>query len=82
MNAGLYWVPSLMRFMTVGEKLAALGMPVQADFARGMGVPQLVIRDEARASAILGNCWNFVQGTVVQMIALACFAEQRNAIAP
>ena len=75
---GFYWSRRRNRFLTTFDKMSALGLPVDPDYARVMGVPPLMVQDEARAGSILGNCWHFTQGLVIQMIALACFAEQQS----
>ena len=39
MNQGLYWIPSLDRWMTCKERLASMGWPVTSECAQSMGTP-------------------------------------------
>ena len=74
-NTGLLWSFALRRWVTPSERLATLGFPVSAEMAGAMGVPPLPVRDPRRASKMAGNGMHLACLTVVQMIALSCFAR-------
>lgn len=74
-NDGFYWYPAFKRFMVARDKLSALCMPVCPAFCDQLGVPPLGIRDAKRASQLVGNCMNFLNVTLVQFVALSCFAK-------
>ena len=75
-NDGFYWYPAFKRMMVARDKLSALCMPVCPFFCDQLGTPVLGIRDPKRASQLAGNCMNFLNITLVQFVALSCFARR------
>jgi hypothetical protein len=74
MNAGFMYFPHVQRWMTPEEKLAAMGMPCVEAIAENMCVPTLGVRDVQRSSLLIGNAMNLANVTMVQLVALTCFA--------
>ena len=75
-NRGLYWIPSLRRWIVTREKLCVAGLPVHEPYAASMGVNVLPVRDLHRASSLLANSMHFATSTIVQFVALVCFAKR------
>jgi hypothetical protein len=75
-NSGFFWFPAARRWLTPVDKLSCLTLPVTPDFAASLGTPMLGARDAKRAATMLGNSMHLLNAAIVQMVALACFAEQ------
>ena len=73
MNTGLYWIPSLDRWMTSKERLASMGWPVTAECATAMGTPLIGAVDPQQAGSLCGNAMHFQTAAIMQLIALGCF---------
>ena len=73
MNQGLYWIPSLDRWMTCKERLASMGWPVTSECAQSMGTPMIGAVDPQQAASLCGNAMHFQTAGIMQLIALGCF---------
>ena len=67
------WWAAKKRWMTQREKQLSLGMPVCADVAGMMNVPELPIFQGTRGNAISGNSMHFSTVAIVQLVALISF---------
>ena len=64
--------------MVPADKLAALSLPTNPEYAAAMGVPNLPVADSARCSSHLGNCMHFTTVAIIELVALASFADKAN----
>ena len=74
-NKGIMWCPFFRRFMVPADKLAVMGVPVNAEYCSTMSVPQLPVKDVQRQVSLLGNAMHFATATIVQFVALVCFGK-------
>ena len=72
-KTGIYWLPSVQRFLTSREKLCMLGWPVHPRLAEALKVPEIPAQDVGRAAAIAGNSMHVFCVATAQLIALSCF---------
>ena len=72
---GLHWNPKAKRWLTAREKLASLGFPCDLASSDAMGVPEIPIKCNKRASAVAGNAMHFGSVAIAQLLALCCFAK-------
>ena len=73
MTSGIYWVPSLDRWMTSKERLASMGWPVTPECATAMSCPMIGARDPHQAASLCGNAMHLQSAGIFQMLALSCF---------
>ena len=72
-KSGLFWVPSLGRFMVAREKLCALGWPIDQSMSRSMLTDPVPTQDILRAADLAGNAMHFTTCANAQLLALTCF---------
>ena len=72
-KSGLFWIPSLGRFLTSREKLAALAWPVDLHISKAMNCQPIGSQDILRAADIAGNAMHFASVGIAQLLALSCF---------
>ena len=72
-STGLYWVPSLNRWLTSKERLCSMAFPCIPEISGAMNVPTLGATDAQRAADLCGNSMHFTTCGIMQLIALACF---------
>ena len=72
-KSGLFWIPSLGRFLTSQEKLAALSWPVDHHISQAMNCQPVGSQDILRAADIAGNAMHFASVGLAQLLALSCF---------
>ena len=77
-KSGLYWIPSLGRWMVAKEKLATLGWPVNSAMARPMWSEPIPSQDILRAADLAGNAMCFTSVAIAQLLALGCFRPLRE----
>ena len=73
---GLYWIPSKKRWVTLREKLACLGLPVDPVYSQAMGVPPLLCRDAHRAASLIGNSMHLSSVALVTLVGLVSFGKK------
>ena len=76
MAGGLFWYPYFGRFMVPADKMAALALPTNDEYAAVMGVPKLLVTDNLRCIAHLGNCMHFSTVALVELVTLVSFGER------
>ena len=74
-RGGIIWWPHLMRFTVPRERLLYLGMPVDASYCAGLGVPIMGTSDEQRSADFAGNAMHLMNVALVELIVLSSFAE-------
>ena len=74
-NRGLFWIPSLTRWLTTQERLLCLGLPVYEDYAAALSVPMLPCRDLHRSASLIGNSMHLPSVAVVELVVLSCFGK-------
>ena len=72
-KTGLFWIPSLKRFMTAREKLSSLGWPVDTHMATAMHCQPVGSQDILRAADLAGNAMHFTTVAIAQLLGLSCF---------
>ena len=73
-KTGLFWIPSLRRFMVAREKLACMAWPVTEHMSRSMCCNPIPSQDIHRAADLAGNAMHFTTVGLAQLISLSCFA--------
>ena len=73
-NSGMFWIPSLQRWMVPADKLASLGFPTTLQTSEMLGVDQpLPTLDPVRGASITGNSFHFTNCGIVMLLAMTCF---------